>query len=96
MFSRANARAVSIPDSWRLCARSARTRFHNRLGPVVVPTPATILAIIVCSAVRVVLLTLPSDFTWLKSVAYCWLVSDGGAAGTNCCDPSRPKDITSG
>ena len=62
-------RAASSPFRFRDRVKSCIAVFHAAIGELVLPTIAHVLAIVVCSAVRVVLLTAPIAFTSLKSVA---------------------------
>src|SRR5438105_146993 len=53
-------------------------------------------AVCVWSAVRVVLVALPSDWTWARASAYAWLVRAGGPAGRNSLPEVMANGVTFG
>src|SRR5262245_9155220 len=80
MSRSANSRALSARESPRLSATSWAMRFHT--WPLVSGSRHS-MATWVWSAVRTVLLTLPSALVSLNAAAYSGLVMAGGGPGRN-------------
>src|SRR5947209_5053388 len=85
----ANNRAARVRVTWWASAEFSAISFQ-----VIQIGPGQNLAIAVCSAVRVVVLTAPRLFTSLVDCAYAALLRAGGAAGRNWFAAPRTKGVT--